>query len=159
MLVDGDRTPVAGDGLLLRGADQRALPVVPMRVRRAATTSSTRPRAGHRALAAAPRALRARVVRASTTRDGGLTLVLRDGPDLRFGGADRLAAKWAAAAAVLADNASAGAAYLDLRYPERPAAGGLEDPRRSAIRRPSTRRDPEQTAPSPVTPAPAPTTP
>ena len=56
---------------------------------------------------------------------------------------------------------SAGARYLDLRYPERPAAGGLEDP--------ATQRDPRavnaasSTAPTtPVTPsagAAAPTTP
>ena len=36
---------------------------------------------------------------------------------------------------MLADGESAGATYLDLRYPERPAAGGLEDP--------ATQRDPE----------------
>ncbi|MCW2983306.1 MAG: FtsQ-type protein, partial [Conexibacter sp.] len=82
-----------------------------------------------------PPALRDRVLRASSTRQGGLTLVLSSGPDLRFGGADRLAAKWAAAAAVLADSESRGATYLDLRYPERPAAGGLEDP--------ALQRDPE----------------
>jgi len=29
---------------------------------------------------------------------------------------------------VLADHGSAGATYIDLRLPERPAAGGLEDP-------------------------------
>ena len=29
---------------------------------------------------------------------------------------------------MLADRSSAGATYVDLRLPERPAAGGLEDP-------------------------------
>src|SRR5206468_4148015 len=105
-------------------------------------------------LAAAPAPLRQRVLRASTTPEGGLTLELRDGPALRFGGADRLAAKWAAATAVLADKASAGATYLDLRYPERPAAGGLEDP--------ATQRDPEavnSADPDPSTTSATPTAP
>ncbi len=92
------------------------------------------------ALAAAPAALRSRVLRASSTKHGGLTLLLQDGPDLRFGGADRLAAKWAAAAAVLADTGSAGIPYLDLHYPERPARRGTGRPHpQSAIRTPSTR--------------------
>jgi cell division protein FtsQ len=136
VVVDGTRLPVGGDGLLLRGADQRTLPAVPMGVTPGGdhVVDKTALRA-IAALAAAPPALRQRVTRAITTRQGGLTLDLSNGPQLRFGGADRLAAKWAAAAAVLADTSSAGAAYLDLRYPERPAAGGLEDP--------ATQRDPQ----------------
>jgi cell division protein FtsQ len=136
VMAGGERTPVAGDGRLLRGAATAGLPIVPLKV----------PPAGERvvdrtamhavaALAAAPAVLRDRVIHASTTPEGGLTMALRDGPELRFGGADRLSAKWAAAAAVLADKDSAGAPYLDLRYPERPAAGGLEDP--------TTQQDPE----------------
>ena len=134
--VDGAKTPVAADGKLLRGAEQRTLPIVPLRVSPGGdhVVDATAKHA-IAALAAAPTALRGRVDRASTTREGGLTLQLRNGPQLRFGGADRLAAKWAAAAAVLASSGSAGATYLDLRYPERPAAGGLEDP--------ATQRDPE----------------
>jgi cell division protein FtsQ len=129
------KTPVAGDGRLLPGAAVATLPVVP------ATTPSADGRVTDRGarrviavLAAAPPALRARVIHGGVTREGGLTLALRRGPELRFGGVDRLAAKWAAAAAVLADRSSVGATYLDLRYPERPAAGGLEDP--------ATQRDP-----------------
>jgi cell division protein FtsQ len=56
----------------------------------------------------------------------GLTARLSAGPQLVFGGTDRLAAKWAAAVAVLADPSSAGTTALDLRVPERPAAAGLE---------------------------------
>jgi cell division protein FtsQ len=47
---------------------------------------------------------------------------------LFFGGGERLSAKWTAATVVLDDRTSAGASYLDLRLPERPAAGGLEAP-------------------------------
>jgi cell division protein FtsQ len=136
VVAGGEKTPVAGDGRLLRGAAQRQLPTVPVNVVPGGDHVTDRvARQAIVALAAAPPALRARVLRASSTRHGGLTLVLQDGPDLRFGAADRLAAKWAAASAVLADRGSAGATYLDLRYPERPAAGGLEDP--------SLQRDPD----------------
>lgn len=134
--VNGSTTPVTADGKIIRGASQTDLPIVPLKVApTGASVVDGTAKHAIAALAAAPAALRARVTRTSTTRDGGLTLELRDGPDLRFGGADRLAAKWAAAAAILASGQASGATYLDLRYPERPAAGGLEDP--------TTQRDPE----------------
>jgi cell division protein FtsQ len=158
VVVDGASTPVSADGKLLRGAEPRALPAVPMSVAPAGDrVSDLTARRAIAALGAAPAALRDRVERASTSRAGGLTLKLRNGPDLRFGGADRLAAKWAAAAAVLADDASAGASYLDLRYPERPAAGGLEDPTTQRDPEAVNAADPVQTTPSgtptaPVTP-------
>src|SRR3954469_15742883 len=158
IVADGGRTPGGADGRLLRGADERALPIVPVRVPQGGDhVVDATARQAIAALAAAPTPLRDRVLRASTTREGGLTLQLRDGPDLRFGGADRLAAKWAAATAVLADNASAGATYLDLRYPERPAAGGLEDPATQRDPEAVNAADPAQTTPSgtpaaPVTP-------
>jgi cell division protein FtsQ len=134
--VNGAKTPVTADGKIIRGASQAGLPIVPLKVApTGAGVADATARHAIAALAAAPGALRARVTRASTTHEGGLTLELRNGPDLRFGGADRLAAKWAAAAAILASGQAAGATYLDLRYPERPAAGGLEDP--------TTQRDPE----------------
>src|SRR3712207_9010914 len=44
-----------------------------------------------------------------------------------FGSPDDAAAKWAAAARVLAAPSSAGATYLDLRVVGRVAAGGLGD--------------------------------
>lgn len=151
VVAGGEKTPVAGDGRLLRGADQRQLPTVPVSVVPGGDHVID-PVARHAiaALAAAPPALRDRVLRASSTRQGGLTLVLQDGPDLRFGGADRLAAKWAAASAVLADSNSAGATYLDLRYPERPAAGGLEDPTLQRDPDAVNAADPAQTTPSAV---------
>jgi cell division protein FtsQ len=158
IVVDGASTPVSADGKLLRGAEPRALPVVPVSVAPGGdSVTDQTARGAIAALGAAPAALRDRVERASTTREGGLTLKLRDGPDLRFGGADRLAAKWAAAAAVLADDASSGASYLDLRYPERPAAGGLEDPTTQRDPEAVNAADPVQTTPSetpvaPVTP-------
>jgi cell division protein FtsQ len=154
VMAGGHKTPVAGDGRLLRGAAVSALPIVPLKAppagERVADRTAMR---AVSALAAAPAALRDRVLHASTTREGGLTLALRNGPELRFGGVDRLAAKWAAAAAVLADTSSAGASYLDLRYPERPAAGGLEDPANQQDPEAANAADPPA-ATTPVTPAP-----
>ncbi len=130
ILVDGRRTPVAADGTLLRGAAPGDVPVVPMQVpatgNRVVDVDALQ---ALRALGAAPRPLRMRVQKVTLTRDDGLLLEVERGPELRFGVADRLSAKWAAAARVLADPSSAGATYVDVRYPERPAAGGLEDPK------------------------------
>ncbi len=53
----------------------------------------------------------------------GLTVAMRDGLLVYFGDASRPHAKWLALAAVLADSSSAGADYVDVRLPERPAAG------------------------------------
>jgi cell division protein FtsQ len=73
---------------------------------------------------AAPRALRARTSRI-TVGPRGLTAELVDGPPLIFGTREDAAAKWAAAARVLADPTSVGATYLDLRVRGRVAAGGI----------------------------------
>jgi cell division protein FtsQ len=126
-LVSGSqRVAVAADGTVLRDLPTGGLAVV----------AGTAPPAGQaiddgrasRAvalLAAAPPALRAHVTRV-TSSARGLTAALRDGPDLYFGDAARLRAKWTAIVRVLADRSSAGATYLDVRLPERPAAGGVE---------------------------------
>jgi cell division protein FtsQ len=63
---------------------------------------------------------------------GGLTVYLHNGPQLYFGDTSRLHAKWAAVDRVLADPESRGASYLDVRLPERPAAG-IDDPATSAV--------------------------
>jgi cell division protein FtsQ len=123
-----DRVAVAADGTLLRGSSTAGLPSVSLSASPpGATLSDRRAMRAVALLAAAPRELRAKVVRVFAG-PRGLTAPLQDGPVLYFGGADRLRAKWVAAARVLADRSSAGATYLDLRLPERPAAGGLEDP-------------------------------
>lgn len=53
----------------------------------------------------------------------GLTVVLHGGLLAYFGDATRPHAKWASLVRVLASSTSAGAAYVDVRLPERPAAG------------------------------------
>ncbi|WP_205698691.1 cell division protein FtsQ/DivIB [Conexibacter sp. SYSU D00693] len=139
-----ERTLVAGDGTLLRGAARRELAVVTLKTPPVGDRiTDQRAGAAIRALAAAPPQLRPKVSRAFFG-PAGLTLQLEDGPALRFGGTDRLAAKWLSASRVLADAGSRGATYLDLRSPERPAAGGLEDP--------LSQTDPEADAQSAATP-------
>jgi cell division protein FtsQ len=53
----------------------------------------------------------------------GITAKMKGGLLVYFGNASRPHAKWASLAAVLANRESAGAIYVDVRVPERPAAG------------------------------------
>lgn len=122
-------TAVAFDGTLLRGTATRGLPVVHIRTTPGGDRIEDRNALGAvGVLAAAPPALRARVARVYRGQHG-LAATVQGGPKLYFGGAARLAAKWGAAAQVLAHRTSRGASYVDLRIPERPVAGGLQ-PRR-----------------------------
>ncbi|HXA55309.1 MAG TPA: hypothetical protein VNV37_10610 [Solirubrobacteraceae bacterium] len=73
-------------------------------------------------LGAAPRVLLGWVAKVFTGGEG-LTVQMRNGVSIYFGDATRAHAKWLAAARVLADPSSAGATYVDVRDPERPAAG------------------------------------
>ena len=73
-------------------------------------------------LGAAPAALAGSAERAYGGAKG-LTLVMHSGLRVYFGDASRPHAKWASLARVLADPGSAGASYVDVRVPERPAAG------------------------------------
>jgi len=79
-----------------------------------------------RALAAAPDALRGRVASASREASRGIVLRLDRGPIVYFGTASELDQKWAALARVLANGAFAGASYVDVRVPRRPAVGGVQ---------------------------------
>lgn len=126
IVAAGQSVAVAGDGTLLRGTPSaRLVPIAAKAPPGGPRASDPSLRGAVALLAAAPRALRARA-RRLYEGPRGWTVPLRDGPTLYFGGPARPRAKWIAAATVLADERSAGAAYLDLRIPERPAAGGLE---------------------------------
>jgi cell division protein FtsQ len=121
----GSSVPATGGGLLLDGVRSGALPTVtttaPLQRRR---VSDERTLAALSVAAAAPPELRARSERLFYG-GSGMTLELREGPDLIFGSAGDARAKWLAAARVLADESSAGATYLDLRVPKVVAAGGV----------------------------------
>ncbi len=73
-------------------------------------------------LGAAPAPLGGHVERVFTGAEG-LTVAMRNGLLVYFGDATRPHAKWLSLARVLADSSSAGASYVDVRLPGRPAAG------------------------------------
>jgi len=143
-IVAGDqRVAVAADGTLMRSTRSAGLPEITARAAPAgARASDAGVRRALAVLAAAPPELRARVRRVYLGPNG-LTVPLRDGPSLYLGGSERLRAKWVAATVVLADPTSAAATYVDVRVPERPAAGGLEQP-------PDPAEDDPQVAPPPA---------
>jgi cell division protein FtsQ len=121
------RKPVAADGLLLPD-----VPITPNLavVKTTAALPSERVTAGQafnlvRVVGLAPEPLRARLKDVTVRPGVGIVAQVRKGPELRFGDSTRLPAKWMAAARVLAAAGARGATYIDLRLPERPAAGGL----------------------------------
>jgi cell division protein FtsQ len=119
------RVPAAGDGRVLRGLKVSGLPTLRVRTPPPGERVTDRKTLGALGVAGvAPAELRGRIQRL-WSGPRGLTLQMRNGPDLVFGSGSDAARKWAAAVRVLADPSSAGATYLDLRVPERVAAGGL----------------------------------
>jgi cell division protein FtsQ len=127
VLVSGDREIAAsGDGLLLQGVVADGdLPVIKTAAPPAGDrVSNANTRTALAIAAAAPDELRRRIDRL-WTGPRGMMLALVDGPDVIFGDASDARRKWLATARVLADPSAAGATYLDVRIPERVAAGGL----------------------------------
>jgi cell division protein FtsQ len=126
LLVGGVRTAVAADGAVLgSGLLSSSLPVVPGAIGDPLGRGHVHSAAALAALAvmgAALPALAGWVVRVYSGRQG-LTVAMRNGLQLYFGDGTRPHAKWLAAARVLADPSSAGAWYVDVRLPERPAVG------------------------------------
>jgi cell division protein FtsQ len=126
-VTDGGRVPVSSGGTVLRGLRLgRRLPTIHadagLRGDRLGDAAARRA-----ALVAggAPGALQGRMVEVTRRGRDGLVVELREGPELIFGDAGRVRAKWVAAARVLADPKAEGASYIDVRLPGRPAAGGL----------------------------------
>jgi cell division protein FtsQ len=124
---DGGRVPVAGDGTILSGIPvEGRLPTVdvdgPVGVERLRDSTAL---ASAAIAGSAPEALRARIDEVAVDGELGQVARLREGPELIFGDASRVEAKWAAAARVLADLEASGASYVDVRIPGRPAVGGL----------------------------------
>jgi cell division protein FtsQ len=126
-VAGGSRVPVAGDGTVLRGLPVHGkLPE--LKLRGALPPERLRePRALRLARVAggAPAALASRLANVHEEEEQGIVVEMRDGPLLIFGALSRVHDKWAAAARVLADPQAQGATYIDVRLPERPAAGGV----------------------------------
>jgi cell division protein FtsQ len=135
IVADGKRVPVSGDGHLLRSVQPGDIATVQMsNVPGGDRLTDAKANAAVEMLAAAPSALRSRIANA-WTGSHGLSARLSRGPLLYFGTTERLPAKWAAITRVLEAPEAAGALYLDVRIPERTAAGGLAAP---ATEQPST---------------------
>jgi cell division protein FtsQ len=123
--VDGRSLAISRDGTLLADtqADAR-LPTLPVPVPPAGTRlTEPGPRLALTVLAAAPYRFLSHIASARQTLQNGVVIQLRHGPQLRFGDTAQLAAKWAAALAVLGSASSHGAQYIDVTDPGRPAAG------------------------------------
>jgi hypothetical protein len=164
------RVPIAGNGTLMPGLESKA-PVPELRpggaVRparngtAAARLTDERVAPLIRLAATAPPALLHRTEGIERRRGEGLVVVLREGPRIIFGDDSRVAEKWRGAAGVLASSNSQGAAYVDVRLPDRPVAGGLapqlpEDGTTGAATSPEPAPTgaaaPESTSPAPATP-------
>jgi cell division protein FtsQ len=124
----GIRVPVSADGTLLHDTSvPGSLPTIALGVSPGGTRVTGSTLEVIRLLAAAPYQLLGKVSDASDGGTHGLEAQMRDGPKVYFGGGDDLEAKWGAAAAVLADSASAGADYIDVTVASRPTAGAGSD--------------------------------
>jgi cell division protein FtsQ len=126
VMVGGERSAVAADGVVLGPALlSGSLPAL------SGSVSAT-PTGGHlrdatllaalTVLGDAPAPL-AKAVKRVYPGPEGLTVAMRGGLLAYFGDPSRPHAKWLSLARVLADSSSKGAAYVDVRLPERPAAG------------------------------------
>ena len=131
---------MSADGTLLHGTSlPGSLPTIVVPVSPGGTRVSGSALQVVRLLAAAPYQLLPKVSQALDSGAQGLEAQLRNGPKLYFGNDADLGAKWAAAAAVLADSGSAGADYIDVTVPSRPAAGAGSDSASSCALREQSR--------------------
>jgi cell division protein FtsQ len=130
LTIGGTRTAVAADGVVLGPALlSSSLPALN------AGQSAVQPLSGQHVqgtsllaelavLGAVPKPLQRYITRVYNSSGGeGLTVAMRSGLLVYFGDAWRPHAKWLSLARVLASPTSAGATYVDVRVPERPAAG------------------------------------
>ena len=121
----GTRTAVAANGVVLgQGLVSGSLPAV---------SAGWAPPPGQRVgegalrealavLGAAPAPLQ-RYIKRAYPGPNGITVVMRSGLSAYFGDATRPRAKWLALALVISNERASGASYVDVRVPERPAAG------------------------------------
>lgn len=124
-LAGDTETPVAADGTPLPEVEVKAGKLPTIEVATGDETQALDEAGGEQAaiLGAAPAPL-LEVVERSESSPEGIVVELEGGISLRFGDASRAAAKWSAAARVLADPGLDALDYIDLRVPDRPAVGG-----------------------------------
>ena len=129
------KVPIAGNGTLMPG-DKVDAPVPDLRISGVARTGRDGTAAARltddrakpllRVAATAPSALLRRATSIERRKGEGIVVLQKSGPRVMFGDASDLPAKWRAAAGVLAATSAQGAAYVDVRLPHRPVAGGLK---------------------------------
>jgi cell division protein FtsQ len=121
-----EEVPAAADGTLLRGVEvgqDEGLPVLELRAIPPDGLEG-QPLDEALVLGAAPPPLRPLIEKVDDSDEYGIVATLRGGIPVRFGTSEDVAQKWAAAAAVLADPKLEGLTYVDVRVPDRGAAGG-----------------------------------
>jgi cell division protein FtsQ len=121
--------PVAGDGTLLTGVEvskDENLPVLEVDEAPRGTILEDSQLDQALVVGAAPEELRPLIEHIDMSKEYGVEVTLRGGIPVRFGNAAAASEKWSAAAAVLADPKLDTVSYLDVRVPERPAAGGAD---------------------------------
>ena len=124
---DGDATvPVSGDGFELRGIRAPpGLPPVELSGKPVDGRLSEDDTAVTTLLAAVPEQLKPGIDSARyDSEEGGAVADLSNGIELRLGDSSDAAAKWAAAATILAAPDLGNPAYIDVSVPQRPVSGG-----------------------------------
>jgi cell division protein FtsQ len=124
LTAGGRSVAISGDGTLLQNVSTGSLPEIPVRLLPGGSEVTDRPTLDALALlSVTPARMLARIAQVTEGSAHGLVAQLRSGPSIYFGDASELGAKWIAATEVLADPSSAGAIYIDVTDPSRPAAG------------------------------------
>lgn len=121
--------PVAADGTLLTGVEipkDENLPVLAVEELPQGAKLGGAELDQAMIVGAAPEELRPMIEQIDLSKEYGVELTLRGDIPVRFGNAAAAGDKWAAVAAVLADPKLDMLSYLDVRVPERPAAGGAD---------------------------------
>jgi cell division protein FtsQ len=118
---------VSGDGTLLRDVPAGSLPAIPVAsLPGGSAVTDPAVLSALALLAATPARFESRISQVTSTSAHGLVAQLRTGLSIYFGDGSDLDAKWDAATMVLSDPSSAGASYVDVSDPSRPAAGVSE---------------------------------
>ncbi len=141
---------VAGDGTVLSGvpATDLELPVIQLKNPPSEGRLEGVARTQAEVMGAAPLPLLPAVKAMAVDKEHGVIAEMVGGIEIRFGDSSNAAAKWAAAAAILANPKLDQLSYIDVRIPGRPAVGGAPLPE-SAV------DDIEEAATAPTAPVPA----
>ncbi len=124
LVAGGRAVAVTGDGTLLHDVPAGSLPQIPVRLFPGGSAVTDRTTLDALALlTTAPARMVARIAQVTNSSAHGLVAQLRSGPSIYFGDDSELDAKWVSATEVLAASGSAGASYVDVTDPSRPAAG------------------------------------